>query len=220
MIPMDFSQDIDIFSSHLAKGAEKAGIALDKPCLSAMTCHAGELMKWNRKINLTAITDPRDMAEKHFLDALCAGQFLGNEKKMVDLGPGAGFPSIPLKILHPSLQFCLVEAVQKKVHFLKQVIRQLNLENITAVHTRMEDIDKTQLVFPQAVITRGVAHLETLIELVSPIVFPQGTLYALKGGQVQEEISPQLTEKYDIHLDKYFLPFTGALRYLVRVRQR
>ncbi len=217
---MDFSQDIDIFSSALAKGAKKNGIPMDQDCLAAMACHAGELMKWNRKINLTAITDPMDMAEKHFLDALCAGQFLGDETSFVDLGPGAGFPSLPLKIQNPSLRFCLVEAVQKKANFLKHLIRQLHLEGITAVHTRIEDMDQTKLSCPQAVITRGVAHLSVLIDLVSPIIFPQGTLYALKGEQVEEEILPQLQERHDISLDKYFLPFTGAARYLVRVRSK
>ncbi len=214
---MDFFQ---IFSSRLAKGSEILGIPMSQEHLASMVCHAGELMKWNQKINLTAITDPKDMAEKHFLDALCAGQFLENEKTFVDLGPGAGFPSLPLKILYPSMEFCLVEAVQKKVNFLRHVIRQLRLANIRAVHARIEHLDQTRMSPPQAVITRGVAHLETLTSLVSPLVFPNGTLYALKGEQVQEEISAGLQEKYHIHLDRYLLPFTGAVRYLVRVRSR
>ncbi len=190
-----------------------------------MTCHAEELMKWNTKINLTAIKDPVAMAEKHFLDAVCAGSFLDDETKFVDLGPGAGFPSIPLKIMNPSLEFCLVDSARKKTNFLNHLIRQLHLKDIRAVHARIQDFSKPGLFpmdnfQPQAVITRGVAHLETLVDLVQPLIFPTGTLYALKGEQIEEEITPDLQAKYHIHMDKYLLPFTKAVRYLVILKDK
>ncbi len=224
---MNISRDLAIFSSHLSRGAEKLSIDLSQEKLSAMVCHAEELMKWNEKMNLTAIKDPADMAEKHFLDAVCAGRFLGRETRFVDLGPGAGFPSIPLKIMNPSLEFSLVDSARKKTSFLNHLIRQLGLKDIKAVHTRIQDfptpgvgVSSMGNFQPQAIITRGVAHLETLADLVQPLIFPSGTLYALKGEQVQEEISADLEAKYHIQADKYILPFTRAVRYLVTLKDK
>ena len=98
------------------------------------------LTEWNKKFNLTTILDEEDVLKKHFLDSAVACKFLKDSSYVLDIGAGAGFPSIPLKILNPSLKIILVDSVNKKVNFLNEVINSLDLKSVTAIHTRIEDL--------------------------------------------------------------------------------
>ena len=107
-------------------GARKLGIEIDESVVAAFSVHAFELVKWNRKINLTSITQPREIAIKHFVDSLVPAPFIPENARLLDIGSGGGFPGIPLKILKPSLSVLLIDGVRKKANFLKQLLRALN----------------------------------------------------------------------------------------------
>ena len=113
-------------------GSRVLGIEIDEGLTAQFIVHASELIKWNRKINLTAITDPRNIAIKHLLDSLAPALHIPDEARLLDMGSGGGFPGIPLKILKPSLFVMLIDGNRKKVNFLKHVLRTLYLENIAA----------------------------------------------------------------------------------------
>ncbi len=207
------------FSERLKQGSEKIAVNITDEQISLMAAHAAELILWNKKINLTAIVDPLAMAEKHFIDALAVQPFLGKEKRMMDMGTGGGFPSIPLKILNPSIHFVLVDSSRKKVNFLKHVIRTLGLKNIDAIHSRVEDLarDDSHTKTYDAVMSRAFAGLEKFVGFALPLLKTEGKIYALKGKQAPDEITPALKSQFEIRTDHYQLPFEKSDRYMIRL---
>lgn len=209
--------DLQAFSDLLQKGASLSGNRLAPEQIALMSGHAKALSLWNKKINLTAIRDTRSMAEKHFIDTVCICPFLRNEFRIMDMGTGGGFPAIPLKVLNPDMTMTMVDSVRKKVNFLNHVVRTLKLENIWAVHTRVEELaehpDHSQTY--DAVVSRGFADLDKFVSLAVPMLKPGGRIYALKGGNAQKEISAALQAQFDIAIHHYRLPFSGADRYLI-----
>lgn len=207
------------FEERLETGAHALGISLNPDQVRLMAGHARELWAWNRKINLTAITDPLVSAEKHFVDAVAVQPFIGNAHKMMDMGTGGGFPAIPLKILNPSIRFTMVDSVRKKVSFLNHVVRTLGLEGIRAVHGRVEDLAKSpeHAHMYDAVISRGFAGLEGFTDYALPMLAHGGRMYALKGRQALDEITPAVKERFRISHEHYQLPFEKSDRYLVRL---
>ncbi|MCG8617976.1 MAG: 16S rRNA (guanine(527)-N(7))-methyltransferase RsmG [Desulfobacterales bacterium] len=216
---MNRTFDLSVFETRLKAGAEILGITLTDEQTGAMACHARELWAWNKKINLTAITDPLASAEKHFVDALAVLPFLGNETRIMDMGSGGGFPAIPLKILAPSVSFTMVDSVRKKVNFMNHVARQLKLEGIKAVHSRVEELAKSpdHACTYDAVISRGFTGLEAFADLALPMLTQGGCIYALKGKQALEEVTPGLQERFYITHDHYLLPFEKSDRYLIKL---
>lgn len=153
------------------------------------------LLDWNTKINLTAITNHSDILKKHFLDSLSFSLVVSdtdfNGKSLLDLGTGAGFPGIPLKILYPDLNITLVDSLQKRVDFLNFVISSLSLNNIVAVHSRAEDLAK-DLNFREHydfVVSRAVANLSVLSEYCIPFVKVGGCFISYKAGDSLQEIT-------------------------------
>ncbi|MBN2258937.1 MAG: 16S rRNA (guanine(527)-N(7))-methyltransferase RsmG [Clostridiales bacterium] len=150
------------------------------------------ILEWNEKINLTTITDEEEMYIKHFIDSylILENNFIFKNKKVLDLGTGAGFPGIPLSILLKDTEFCLLDAVNKKINFLEIVIKDLNLKNVNLIHGRAEDYAK-QDDFRQKfdfVISRAVADLPVLLEYSLPFVKIGGYLIAYKGKNYTSEI--------------------------------
>ncbi len=213
---------LEAFSDRLCQGCDTMGIVLDHHQIASMARHAHQLILWNKKINLTAIRDPLDIAEKHFLDAIGVQQFVSAKGRIMDMGTGGGFPSIPLKVMDPLVQYCLVDSVRKKVNFLNHVIRTLGLGGIQALHTRVEDLaqDPDHAKGYDAVISRGFANLEKFVALALPLLKPGGEIYALKGREGIDEINPALESGFHITQDHYQLPFTKAGRYLIRLKER
>jgi len=214
--------DVDCFVNRVDKGAVLAGQALTREQLDLMAGHARELMVWNKKINLTAIRDVAQIAEKHFLDAVSVSPLLNNGSlakgyRIMDMGTGGGFPAIPLKILNPDMELTMVDSVRKKTNFLNHVVRSLGLEDICAVHARVEDLanDPTHVRGYDAVISRGFADLEKFVGLALPMLKPGGRIYALKGDHAKEEITPSLDQHFEISTAHYCLPFEKSDRYLV-----
>ena len=210
------------FCQCLKKGTDVLGLSLSPDQTSMLAAHAKQLQLWNAKMNLTAITDIQLVAYKHFVDALAAARFLERPARIMDIGSGAGFPAVPMKILYPNLDVTMVDAVRKKVSFLNHVVRTLKLDNINAVHARVEDLAKDSGHFQayDAVTARGFADLGKLAGLAGPMLAPGGRIYALKGEHALEEITPELEKQFHITHKSYTLPFVDAQRVVVILETR
>lgn len=148
------------------------------------------VVSWNEKINLTAITDKKEFAFKHILDSVLPFTCFSENAKLIDVGAGAGFPSIPLKILRPDLDVTMLDSLNKRVNFLNLVIETLGLEKIRAIHGRCEDVAK-DFMFREKFdygVARAVAALPTLLEYVLPFVKVGGQMLAYKSVQAQSEL--------------------------------
>lgn len=210
------------FCHCLEKGTDVLGLSLSPDQTGLLAAHAKLLQLWNAKMNLTAITDIQLVAYKHFVDALAAARFLERPARIMDIGSGAGFPAVPMKILYPNLDVTMVDAVRKKVSFLNHVVRTLKLDNIRAVHARVEDLAKDSGHFQiyDTVTARGFADLGKLAGLAGPMLAPGGRIYALKGAHALEEITPELETRFHITHKSYTLPFVDAQRFVVILEAR
>lgn len=181
------------FRDKLKDGVAQYGIALDDDRLYKFYLFYELLTEWNKKINLTTIESENDVIIKHFLDSLFPVLFEdpGNWGTTLDLGTGAGFPGIPLKITYQNLNLTLVDSTKKKIDFLNHVIKELNLENITAIHGRAEELGINTNFREKffVVISRAVAPLNTLSEYCLPFVKTGGKMIAYKSQDIENEIS-------------------------------
>jgi 16S rRNA (guanine527-N7)-methyltransferase len=210
------------FQQHLINGSNALGIAVSTAQSDLMRMHAKELIAWNKKTNLTAITDWLTVAEKHFIDSIAAVSFLKKGRTLMDFGSGGGFPGIPIKIMNPSLTVTLVDASRKKVNFLKHVIRMLGLEGIEAIHARVEDLHGDLLYQNRfdAVISRAFTNLEGFTDLAVPFLNAHGTIYAMKGKNAVQEINPAILKTFELKTDHYQLPFERSDRYMICLSSR
>ena len=150
------------------------------------------LMEWNKVMNLTAITEYNEVVDKHFVDSLSIEKAVDLSKidRVIDIGTGAGFPGIPIKIVYPHLHIILLDSLNKRVNFLNTVINELGLNNIEAVHGRAEDIAKKKEYREQfdLCVSRAVANLATLSEYCIPFVKKNGMFVSSKSGNIDEEV--------------------------------
>ena len=202
----------------LTKGAEAFGIRLDKKNVEAFNLFLKELLKWNQKINLTAIRTEKEIILKHFLDSLSVSPYLPEYSSILDIGSGAGFPGIPLKIVAPSLEMTLIDSVRKKVDFQRNIIRRLGLKGIKAIHGRAQYREILQNFEAQFDVTlsRAFSDLQTFLILSFPFLKKDGRAIAMKGGMKTEEIQ-LLAEKEETRyrLQKtvtFPLPFSSLKR--------
>ena len=148
------------------------------------------ILDWNKNINLTAIVDPKEFLVKHFVDSLTILEFVDSKSKIIDVGTGAGFPGIPLKLYDDSLSLTLIDSVNKKINVLNDVIDKLKLKNIKAIHTRAEDFAndiENREKFDYAV-SRAVSNMSTLVEYLLPFVKIGGKVICMKGPNYSEEL--------------------------------
>lgn len=175
------------------------------------------LIEWNEKINLTRITSYEDMLLKHFYDSLTLYKVINlNEvKSMCDVGTGAGFPGIVIKIAFPNIEVTLIDSLQKRVNYLNDIINKLNLEKIKAIHVRGEDY-KGQF---DLVTSRAVANIEKLVGYTMHLVSKDGVFVAMKGDidkELDKPISEKISRKYKItKIEKFVLPIEESKRSLV-----
>ena len=181
----------------LIAGAKELDIEMRESDIKAFSLYLEELKKWNEKINLTSLRSDKDITIKHFLDSLTVVRFLkdNNVSSLLDIGSGGGFPGIPLKIVMPKLKITLLEAIEKKVNFLKHIIRILGLNNIEAIKGRAEDkeIIKAYKSSFDCVISRALSSIKDYIHLAEPYIKEKGIILAMKGP-VEKKLSSELNE--------------------------
>jgi len=183
---------MSVLIETLSSGAAELGINLTETQLALFEKHYQLMIEANKSFNLTAIIDEKEAALKHFIDSLTCLRAVSLKKgaMILDVGAGAGFPGIPLKICRPDLYITMIEAAEKKANFLKNVINELRLENIEAVHARAEDFGRNinSREKYDVVVSRAVAALAVLAEYCLPPLRAGGVFLAMKGPNIQEEI--------------------------------
>ena len=184
----------------LAATAAAWGHPLSPAQLDQFAVYAAELRRWNERVNLTAIADETGIVTRHFLDSLrCAQSWGSAPQNLVDIGAGAGFPGLPLKILRPELQLTLVESIAKKAAFLRHMAEMLGLTNVEIVVARAEAAgrDPAQREHYDVAVARAVAELRVLAEYCLPLCRVGGRFLAPKGARIEDEFQaalPAITE--------------------------
>lgn len=178
------------FKQNMKQYAKKIGIVLEEEQIEQFYQYEKLLLIWNEKINLTAITKPEEIILKHFIDSMTIAKYIGANKTLIDVGTGAGFPGIPLKIIRKDIQITLLDSLNKRVQFLNEIIKQLELKEVETIHGRVEEFGKNKKYrekFDYAT-SRAVANLTTLSEYLLPLVKIEGKCICMKGSTVKEEI--------------------------------
>jgi 16S rRNA (guanine527-N7)-methyltransferase len=222
------------WSDLIIEGAAAFDIELNTSQTRQFAIHATELVRWNRKINITAITEPSEVAVKHFLDSLLAARFIPTHATLLDIGSGGGFPGIPLKVLLPALSVTLIDASRKKISFLKHVIRTLGIDNIEALHIRAEDLSKDPLYLNRfdVIISRALTSLELFRRLALPLLIDGGLIMSLKGDIPNDELnelqgrgfgdgnhSEMVAPQFSVTVEKLHLPFFNSNRSIIIIRK-
>ena len=184
------------------------------------------LIEWNEKMNLTAITEPSEIIQKHFVDSLTILNIIEDNQKVVDVGTGAGFPGIPLAIMNPKLEITLVDSLNKRLVFLQEVINKLKLKNIEIVHARAEDFGQNKNYREKFDIatSRAVANLSTLSEYLLPLVKVNGKCICMKASDADEEIE-EAKKAIDVlggkisKIDKFNLPQSDIGRTIIEIKK-
>lgn len=182
--------DINVFKEELKKSLDVINIKLNEKQIKQFYDYMNLLIEWNKKINLTAIIEPKEIILKHFVDSLTVSKYINEKSTLIDVGTGAGFPGIPLKILRNDIKITLVDSLNKRIKFLDEVIKKLNLDNIKTVHGRAEEIGRNKEYrekFDYAT-SRAVANISTLSEYLIPLIKNNGQCIYMKGTDLDEEL--------------------------------
>jgi len=185
-------------------------IKIDKKLIDKLLIYMNILKKWNKKINLTAVTNDFDIVKHHFFDSLAVTKFI-EQKKILDVGSGAGFPGIILALCDATRQVTLVDKVGKKVAFTKQICLELNLKNVSVIHSRVEEISTNKY---DAIIARAFGDMSLLMSLTQNLISDKGVWYGMKSKKLMDEdiINKNIYKIFDIKV-----PFLDAERYLIKV---
>ena len=172
----------------LKKGSSELGVPLTDEQISKLLEYSDLLVSWNEKINLPAITDEFGIATKHFLDSLTPLLTDKVKGRVIDVGTGAGFPGMVLKIAKPEIELSLLDSLNKRINFLKEVAEKLEIPDITFIHARAEDGARREREKYDTVVSRAVANMTVLSELCLPFLKVGGYFLALKGPMAEEEL--------------------------------
>lgn len=184
------------------------------------------LIEWNKVMNLTGITDPKEIITKHFIDSLTILNNINKNNSIIDVGTGAGFPGIPIKIAFPSTKIVLLDSLNKRIKFLNEVISRLQLKNIETIHGRAEDYgkDKKHREKYDIVIARAVAPLNILLEYLMPFAKVKGKCLCMKGSNATEEIlnsknAIKILGGEIIETEEFYIPSTNIKRKIIQINK-
>ena len=183
--------NIDEFILKFKEEAEKNEITdIDNEKIKQLYDYMKNILKWNEVINLTAIKDENEFIMKHFIDSLTILKYINENSKMIDIGTGAGFPGMPVKIVKPNLDITLVDSVNKKINVLKDIAEKMSIQKINLIHSRIEDIANQKEYREQFdyVTSRALSNITTLSEYMLPFLKISGKAICMKGPNFEEEL--------------------------------
>ena len=204
------------------KYTKELGIELTEQQLSQLDKFYKLLIEWNEKINLTRITDEKEVYLKHFYDSLTIAKVINlkEKKTLCDVGTGAGFPGIVLKIVYPNLRITLVDSLLKRVNYLNEIIKDLELNDIEAIHIRGEDFRGSF----DVVTSRAVANIEKLLNYTMHLVDKKGLFIAMKGNidnELTNAVRRKIEKKFIIdRIEKFLLPIEESQRSILIIRKK
>lgn len=178
-------------SKKLIEDAQKIGIELDMFHVKQFEKYQDLLLEWNEKINLTAITEENDIITKHFVDSLTCLKYINDNDKIIDIGTGAGFPGIPIKIVSRETKMTLLDSLNKRIVYLNDVVEKLQLNNVETLHGRAEEVSRNENYREKydVATARAVANLRVLSEYCLPFVKVGGKFVCMKGSEYLEEVN-------------------------------
>ena len=219
---MELEEFTKIFNNYL----EKLNLTLTEEQIEKFYNYMNLLIEWNKKINLTAIVEPKDIILKHFIDSLTIEKYIKKGETIIDVGTGAGFPGIPLKIAREDLKITLADSLNKRINFLNEVINKLNLKDIETIHTRAEELGKNKKYREKFDIatSRAVANMSTLSEYLIPFIKVKGRCICMKSSDIDTELE---NAKKAINIlgceieskDKFNLPNSDLGRSIIVLRK-
>ena len=214
------------FKNKMIELSGKIKIELSEEQIEKFFEYMKILLEWNEKINLTAITEQEDIILKHFIDSITVLDFIKNENRIIDVGTGAGFPGLPIAIMREDAQVTLLDSLNKRIIFLNETIKQINLKNVNTMHGRAEDIGQNKETREKydIAISRAVANLTTLVEYLLPFVNVGGKCICMKGPNIEEELKnaefaiKELGGKVE-NVKKIMLPNSDIARNIVVIKK-
>ena len=212
------------FNNSLIEKANSIGVEISQKQAEQFYKYMELLLEWNEKMNLTAITEPEEVILKHFIDSLTIIPYLKEADTVLDIGTGAGFPGIPLKILEENKKFTLLDSLNKRIIFLQTVINELELKNIQAIHGRAEEFVSKERETYDIVTSRAVARLNVLLEYMLPFVKVGGRCICMKSFEIEEELK-EAKKAIEIlggeieKIDEITLPNTDIKRKIVVIKK-
>lgn len=182
--------ELNDFSYKITNKLKYYGIEIDKNNTIQLYNYMNLLIEWNKKMNLTAITEPNEIIIKHFVDSLTINEFINHNSNVIDIGTGAGFPGIPLKIIRNDISITLMDSLNKRINFLEEVIKSLKLEKILTIHARAEELGNNKYYRQKYdhITSRAVAPLNYLLEYMMPFAKIGGSCICMKGSNIEEEL--------------------------------
>lgn len=214
--------EFDTFSKEMEEKLKVLNIKINEKQIKRLYNYMNLLIEWNEKINLTAIIEPKEIITKHFIDSLTVLKYVEDIDSIIDIGTGAGFPGIPLKIVSEGINCTLLDSLNKRLNFLNEVITKLELKDIKTIHARAEELGIKNEHRGQynIAVSRAVAPLNILLEYISPYVKVGGKCICMKGPNVEEELkaSKNAIQKLNLKISKienFILPGTDNIRNII-----
>lgn len=200
-------------NSLISEGLNELGFENDPLSIEKLEIYLATLKKWNRVYNLTAINEDSEIIVKHFLDSLSVNQYIQHSGRILDVGTGAGFPGLILALFNPEKSFVLVDGVSKKISFLQEMIGKLNLKNVIAVHTKVEQYNEAEQF--DIIISRAFADIKKMTKLTSHLIKDGGKFIAMKGPDVMSELD-DISLPF-VHHD-ISVPFLEGTRKIIEIK--
>lgn len=214
------------FCKEIKKQAKEIEVILSEEQLEKFYNFKDMLIEWNKKINLTTIIEPKEIIQKHFIDSLTISKYIHKNSKIIDIGTGAGFPGIPIKIANEDIEIVLLDSLNKRIKYLNEVIEQLKLKDIKTIHYRAEEAGQNQEYREKfdIAISRAVAPLNILVEYLIPFIKVNGRCICMKGSNIQEELEKSKNAIKSLggeieQIEEFVLPNSDIKRNIIVIKK-